>query len=229
MFAAASRIRRPDQRAGDLDRASAELHAALEESDRARLNRASALLGRVLNVYPEQINTRLNETARTLRLPSLAGAMTVIRDRIVTLELDPDRVAQFVEGVSGLTSLNAELGALLAEHDRWQLADGELHLVQSGGDRLLDDLQAAWPRLRELTEPLYLTSGDEWATNFRQDCEKLQAALDARNPARARDCFRRYRRSAGLRFFEVDVRLKEICTGLLTVGEPLVSVLRMLE
>jgi predicted nucleic acid-binding protein len=213
----------------DLDEALREMHAALEESDRRRLNRSASLLGRVLNVYPAQVNTRLNETAKTLRLPSLVRAMTLIRDRLLPLNLDQGKVAQFVKGVADLTSLDGELRGLLLEHDRWQIADGELRLIRPNAGELLEELDASWPRLKELTEPLYVGSADEWAAGFRADTERVAAALSSQNLAKVRESFRRYRRSAGLRFFEVDVKLKTLCSHLLTVGEPLVSVLRMLE
>jgi hypothetical protein len=180
-------------------------------------------------VYPAQINSRLNETAKTLRLPSLVRAMRVIYDSLMNLNLDPDKVAQFADGVGDLNSLNGDLSSLLQEHDKWQVADAELRLVHTNLGSFMEDLAAAWPRLKEITGPLYDPSTEEWAANFKTTSENLGNALDLQNLTRVRDCFRRYRRWAGLRFFEVDVRLKILCSNLLTVGEPMVSVLRMLE
>ncbi len=212
-----------------LGEADVQLQQALDQSDNRQLNKAAATLRRVLHLYPTQINTRLNEAARTLRLPSLVQAMTVICDTIVLLPLDEDKVQQFQRGVSDLSTLNAELNALISEHDRWQQADGNLRITHLDSGQFMEELDAAWSQLKSLTAPLYERNTEQWAIDFGADSHRLESALAAQDLPKAKNIFRRYRRAAGLRFFEVDVKLKVLCSNLRSVGDPLVSVLKMIK
>jgi len=212
----------------ELDRARQELHTAVDELDPEQLKRAIWRMNRVLAVQPSQINTRLNEAARSLRLPALIEALTEIRDHVSGLDLDADKVSQFVSGVEALAGLDAQLSGLVSEHDSWQVVDLELRRIEAAMRNDTMELEMSWPSLRDMAEPLYDGGGEQWAESVRRDAEALGNALEESNPARIKRHFWRYRRQAGDRFYKVDVDLKNLCEEMRQVGGLLAGVLDMI-
>jgi hypothetical protein len=202
------------------------LRGAIDHNNPAQLDSAIALLKRVLDVWPSQINARLNEAARHLPLPALEQAMKRIHQHLASLDLNSDKVHQFGDGVEALTSLNVQLATLVSDHDQWQTVDVELRQVESQPD--LGDLVLAWPMLKGVVDPLCEGSPEPWAISLGADSQKLESALDANDPVAVRQAFRRFRRQADERFYRVDVMLKRLCDDLRQVGEPLAAVLKVI-
>lgn len=213
----------------DLKRAQTELRTAIGELDTRQLQRTIWLLNRILAIQPSRINTNLNSAARTLRLPALVNAMKSIWERLAQSNLNQEKIKQFQIGVEVLAELNERLAALVIGHDYWQELDLELRRIEANLEKDLIELEMSWPDLKERTEILFNPAGDQWAISFQQDSQNLDATLSAQNPAKIKRCFRMYRRRAGDRFYQVDVTLKRLCEELREVGEPLASVLRMIE
>jgi hypothetical protein len=212
----------------ELDRAWGELHDALENLETRQLKRAIWRMNRVLAIQPSQINTRLNDAARALRLPALVAALTSVRDQLAQLDLDVAKMRQFDAGVEALANLNQSLAALVDEHDRWQIVDLELRRIEAAMRNDTMELEMSWPSLKEMTAPLYGGVEDEWVKSISADATALDDALAQDNPAKIKRFFWRYRRRAGDRFYRVDVDLLELCEALREVGGPLTSVLNMI-
>ncbi len=233
-------LRRVEQRASlpagelswierDLEPVLATLHAALESLNPASLRRAISLLNRVLTVRPSEINTRLHDAARDLPLSELGRAMHTLHEQMRTLALDAERVQLFAAGAETLDRLGRTLAALVADHDRWQEVEQELRLAEETWDGTVDGLNDSWARVQEPLQPLLAgTVGELWSAPFRQQGPRLEAAIAARDPERARRCFRGFRREAATRFHQVDVMLKDQCQELQAVAEPLAELLRRL-
>ena len=185
-------------------------------------------MNRVLAVQPSQINTRLNEAARSLRLPALIEALAKVRDHVSSLDLDADKVGQFVSGVDALAGLDAQFSGLVGEHDSWQVVDLELRRIEAAMRHDTMELEMSWPSLRDMTEPLYDRGGEQWSKSVRRDAQALSSALEEGNPARIKRFFWRYRRQAGDRFYKVDVDLKNLCEEMRQVGRLLAGVLDVL-
>lgn len=215
----------------DLVKAWKALKSAIEELKPEPLIDARWILNRVLAVHPSQINTRLNATARALRLPNLVDGMAQVSDKLarVDLDLEPDKVSQFEAGVDALISLGDRLTILVDDHDRWQAVDRELRWLEANLGQDITMLEISWPDLEVKTEPLYTGKDDTWAINFREDKENLKSAIQAKNPVRVKRYFRRYSRRAGNRFHRVDTNLKQLCEDLCQVGEQLDSIMRMIQ
>lgn len=213
----------------DLEHAQAKLHGAIEELDTRQLQRTIWLLNRILAIQPSRINTNLNSAARTLRLPALVNAMQSIWEKLVKFNLNQEKLKQFKDGVEVLVELNQRLAALIVGHDYWQELDLELRRIEANLEKDLVELEMSWPDLKERTEVLFSPAGDRWTIDFQQDSQNLDAALNAHHPIKIKRYFRMYRRRAGDRFYQVDVTLKRLCEELREVGEPLASVLRMIE
>lgn len=216
----------------DLERARSELQLAIEELNTRRLQQTIWLLNRVLAIQPSRINTNLNSAAKTLRLPELVNAMKFICNKLPISNLNREKICQFHEGVEVLSELNERLTALLSAHDYWQELDLELRRIEANLKTDSIELEMSWMDLKERTNVLFNSDGeaaDSWTISFQKDMMELDTAIDSKNPANVKRCFRKYRRRASDRFYQVDVKLKRLCEELREVGEPLASVLRIIE
>lgn len=213
----------------DLVDTRADLKAAIDAADAKALKKAIWRLNRLLATQPAKINGRLNTAARALRLPSLTQALTGILGNVQSLDFDANKKSQFEQGVNGLVGLSQTLTALIESHDAWQAVDVELRRIEALIEHDLTELEMSWPDLKAKAEALYKDSAEEWAAAIKKEAEGMDEALASQNPAKVKRSFRSYRRRASDRFFRVDVDLKTLCGELRLVGQPLASVLRMIE
>jgi hypothetical protein len=217
---------------GNIELAHQELRQALEDLDATLLRRATWHMNRVLAVQPSQINTRLNASARALRLPALVEALSYICesicDSLTHLDLDTEKVDQFRAGVGVLAGLAQNLIALVQGHDGWQVVDLELRRIETAMQQDMMELEMSWPALKAMTEPLYDSVDDEWARSLQADALALDDALAQGDLAKTRRHFWRFRRRAGDRFFRVDTDLKELSGDLRQIGEPLTTIMSMI-
>ncbi len=213
----------------ELQTAQAELHNALEQMDAEPLKRTIWLLNRVLANQPDRINTNLTAAARALRLPELVQAMQFIAQQLADTPLDTEKRQQFEQGVAVLDRLNQRLRALVIGHDYWQTFDREMRRIEATLGRDLIELEMSWPYLQNQAGELLDAEADQWTIDFQADSEQLDAAIAEQHPVKIKRYFRRYRRRASQRFFQVDVTLNRLCEELREVGGPLASVLRMME
>ena len=80
------------------------------------------------------------------------------------------------------------------------------------------EIRASWPELRSKVDSLCQQSGAAWAECIRRDSRDLDRALASNNPIQTRQCFQRFRRRVGNRFYQVDTDLKALCHELRFVG-----------
>jgi hypothetical protein len=201
-----------------LIQAQGRMDEAIVATDLEKLRKATYLLDRVLDVQPPLINIRLNSAARDLRLSDLVMALSSVRDKVVTLELDLDEVKQFITAVETLKTLSTSLSALINEHDKWQSIDQDLRQVEPNLAQGFEELEWSWSRLKQESVPLYADGGETWAKNFRTYTEKLDSAISSKNLTTITESFRLYRRQASDRFYRVDKNLKVLCGELREIG-----------
>ncbi len=215
-----------------LGRASAELQAAIEHADVERLRVATGRIKDVLGRELSRINTRLVSAAGALRLPALVSAMTTLHDNLARLSLAGQaqhRLSSFAKDVIDLARLSARLSAMIDEHDRWQAVDDELRRIEAQLEQNMVELHDAWHDLEPMVRALCQERSADWSTRLQALGADLAAALADGNPLKVKRHFRGYRSKAGLRFNQVDRDLLTLCEDLQKVGEPLDSVLSMLE
>jgi hypothetical protein len=213
----------------NLKEAKSELHAAIDEQDLRKLQRTIWLLNRVLAIQPSRINTQLNAAARTLRLASLVQIMQTICSTQSDMPATQKKLSELQQGMQALTDLDQRLSALIITHDYWQELDSLLRYIEANLDKDVSALDMSWPDLKEKTATLFNTLGDPWTDEFQKDSHNLEQALATQNFLEVKKYFRSYRRKASNRFFQVDATLLRLCGELRDVGEPLASLLRMME
>jgi Effector-associated domain 1 len=212
----------------DLRDASKELNAALAQTISKPLVRTVWLIDRVLAVQPSQINTRLNTAARALRLSDLVEALTLLRDKLTGVGLDPVKLGVFSDGIDALVALQKNLTALVIEHDRWQTVDLDLRRIQVNLRSDVLELELSWDRVKGMTA-LLCTGQEPWATSLRATCEALANAIASQDQTKERQTFQRLYTQSSERFYLVDTTLKRLCESLRTIAEPLNTLLRILK
>jgi hypothetical protein len=226
---------RPAMPASELDwiqelvEAHGQLQLAIEARNAEPLHRAIWLTKRVLDRHPTRINERLNAAARALRLVAIEQSMLSIRKDLRRLKLAPQQVRRFESGVTALGDLGEHLTRLVEDHDRWQAIDLELRRIEAVMAHDPGEIRASWPDLRAKVDPLCQQSGAAWAEWVQRDSRDLDKALASKNPAQIRQCFQRYRRRVGNRFYQVDTDLKSLCHELRYVGQPLAATFTLLS
>jgi hypothetical protein len=214
-----------------LNRARDSLREALEKEDPAPLKLAIRLIDRIIAIQPSQINTRLNTVARSLRLADLIQALTSIYQTLENLRLDREKLDQFATGAMALSRLRGHLEALIEGHDNWQAVILELNRVERVLEQDLFELEMSWPDIKPMLLALLPPPEVEaWVADFMTDVMRLDEELQkGENPARIRRQFNRLDSQAGKRFYLVDIELRRLCEDLRRVGQPLVTILRMIE
>lgn len=208
---------------------SNNLALAMRNLDPERLNEVIWRMNRILDLQPSRINTHLNLAAKSLRLPTLLRAMEQISDHLGELDLDPGNIEQFEAGVDTLSILNQGLEIFVKEHDQWQLVDMELRRLDTTSRDNTDQIIREWRYVQEAVHSASGDAQDQWVMALVKYESQLETAIKQQDPVQVRRFFRLYRRQAGERFFQVDVRLKRLSGELRLVSDPLAKFLRMLE
>lgn len=212
----------------DVALAKAELHQAIDMLSGELLKKVVWRLNRLLATQPARINTLLNHSARTLRLPSLIDALTRVCNNLFALNLDTNKVNAFQSCVDALDKLNQGLNLLIESHDQWQGVDVELRRIEASVDRDLTEFEMSWPDIKMKSEPLYIAYLEDWANALKKESDALDEALSISNPAKVRRGLRSYQRRVMDRFYRIDIQLKALCDDLRQIGTPLASLLEMI-
>jgi len=201
-----------------------ELRTTIEVSSKKGLDQADWRLHRVLLLQPTPISFKLNRAVQDVGLDRLIGAMKRIHQALSRPEIEQATQDRFEQGVVALSRLERTIGAVVAEHYRWQDVEVILRMIEENLARDTSDLELSWPDLRTKVETL-CGEDDDRSTRLKEYMDKLGAALSNHNPAQIGTFFQSFRNGAGVRFFETDTLLLNLIKSLGEVGESLNKVL----
>lgn len=215
---------------GDLAEACRLLRAALQSQDPQSLRGCVRLLRRILTKEPSRINERLNRTAGSLRLGPIETALGAVAEQLATIEesVDPNALRQLGEGAQALDRLAQTLALAVRDHSRWQNLDVELRRVDAVLVHDMEELLFSWPDLRRMAGELRQEATAAWAEILAREETQLDTAIQSGNLLMVRRAFFRFRRQAGIRFYQVDAELKHLCGEVARIAAPLDSILRLL-
>lgn len=212
-----------------LARAHEQLRAALDPPDAKGIAAALWAIKRVLAIHPSEINTRLNASARVLLLSSLKAAMEGVYRHLGERDLGAVALERLKVAIENLDRLHQNFDTLVRHHDRWQRVDLELRRLAATVDRDVDEFQASWPDVEAMVEALYESGAEVWVGYLRSEAAKIEEALADGTPARLRPAFGRYKSRCFVRFYQVDVSLKQLCGHLRQIGERLSQLVEKLR
>jgi len=202
------------------------LPQALRNCDFQQLEKAVGVVGRILRVEPDRLNSSLREAARALPLGELVVSLSSVCGHLDRGCAAPGAVDSLKEGVAALGELDGRLNSLIDRHDRWQRLDVELMRAEAEG---LAELAGSWPDLKKDAEAQCQGRTEEWVPLLVQDTEKLTQAIAAQEANLIRQYFRSFRNRVGLQFYQTDLMLKKVCEELSRAREPLAKVQEMIK
>jgi hypothetical protein len=207
--------------------------AAVKEIDQARDgldDRAARLATRkirdLLQSQPNRINFLLRTEARKLPLQTLSDAVTTAA---AAPGLTATQRGVLESGVASVTELRLRLARRVADHDRWQLVERQLWLMDAVVEREGSDItefEEYWQLAKE--NILKLWSADpkaEWVVTTQGQNAAIDTALTAVPPEaqRARSVYGEFRSTALWQFYSVDGELIELCEDVLVIAEPVMA------
>lgn len=207
------------------------LTQAKEGNDKKALRRAVGKIRTVIGYEPSNINSRLIEAARKLRLAELVYAMVGVREQLNTQVLDAAKVEKFAVAIDHLADFYYRLETLKKEHDRWQTVDRDLRRIRDNiSDKDIWELENSWPGLRRYaSEKLYGRRTEDWATKMAAFDAEISSALADGNISKAKTAFQNFTSRAQGQFYRVDKALLSVCEDLRVVGTNLASVVEVLR
>jgi hypothetical protein len=211
-----------------LEQVSEKLRLGVQQGAQQMLNAALKCLVRVLTVRPPLIDRALHQASKMLPLHELADALGVVSQELGRTGLEADKLRRFADGIESLQRLDVGLRMLIDAHFKWQDLDIELRRVEFSLERGTQELADGWPELKERGEGLARVNLDGWGAEFLDLAAKVDRCLAAGTPD-VIDRFKRWRRMAAKRFFEVDKALKNQCGLLQSICAPLDSVLEYIQ
>ena len=210
----------------ELETAADDIGAAREEEDLKVLKKAEWSVSRVVALRLSEMNTRLNEKARSLRLSPLLEGLRVGSTAIGANSPDERLVEQFMAGLKAMERLNEKLEHLVAQHDAWQQVDRELRLLQASVTRhVLMDLEMGWPNLKAMVEALCDAPDERWVKDLEKVAFEIEGSIESGLENKMERGFHRYFRHATNRFYLIDSELKNHCQELRGIGDQLSTVL----
>lgn len=230
----------------DLDRHKQQLQQAFRGSDGVQFEIVYNSVKGKLTLQLSYLNDRLKDTVEKLNLKLLVEALQGACDVLVgvdaqqisekVLEYRTKAVQEYKNRIQELNAFDDRLRSLKDQHNDWQFVDIQLQVFdrtlgtyESIGKSLTPVLEIIHMNISTMIEPRYKDNAADWAKNLRDYAAEIKAELDAKDEARAVECFRNYRTEARYHFFDLDAELKKQCDELKKVNEQLRKVDEELE
>lgn len=209
-----------------LEHAALALQAAVDKPGPDTLATAVAELTLLLSGLPSRLDAGISEAATELRLDRLLELMASVRQGVLARGADAE-LAPFVDGIAALERLRSELQTRVVEHAQLQRLDAKLRAVCTGNTPAAA-LAAEWARtklIRSRLQPPFSAP----LQGVLDDLAALEGEIEAAlaQPGEGADLLRDYFHSVASVFRDVDTELKEFCSRLADVGQPLRTVLQM--
>jgi len=208
------------------------LRKSIEEEDLSQLDAALHFLYQSLRQGLALANRRLVDTARELRLHNLVKVLNEVKERLEHQQgINSDEFTQFSSSISDLIEVDDRLKVLVTNHNLWQDFYDELRYVEEniGRDDTLIELKLTWSGLKQTAHVLFGKNDAIWADLLRKAGMQLDDALAGGNSDEIERLFHVYFNRATRRFRIVDDELLVYCQDLRRIGEPLESLLKIID
>jgi len=187
------------------------------------LKRCVKDLKSVISRQPATLNAYIVNTARNIPLQNLINELNKIYATIhpsstlvsITIE-DENRNNQFATGLATLSQLASQLNTLIALHDDWQRADTELREIERNPLQTLIE-EERWQDVWQIVLPLCEVESEGGYQQAKKAGQKLDMLLQRsqtlseieQNSVKRQ--FKSFRSAVSNCFYQVDIKLKNMC------------------
>lgn len=203
-----------------LDESGNELEEGIEKGDQAQMSKATEAINQVIGREPGRINLRLYQAvyAYNETLPEPTDLMNKVRERINSIAPGAEKVMHFQRGIDALKEINANLKALIAEHNSWQEVERDLRVLPEFlADAGIPAFNKKWLKVRAQIEQYYSSSTDKSSLRLKKADERVGAAIAENNAEAVQKTFETYWSEASDRFFYVDKSVLALCERLKSI------------
>ncbi|MGO8371119.1 hypothetical protein ACC808_22085 [Rhizobium ruizarguesonis] len=182
-----------------------------------------------LQSQPSRINGLLRTEARRLPLRRLGEAIASASE---AAGLTTEQRNALKSGVDSVTELRLRLERRVADHDRWQLVERQLWLldnVVARPDSPIEEFEDYWQIAKESILPLWNADAKaDWVVATQGYGATIDEALAAKPPetSSAKSKYGDFRSQALWQFFSVDGDLSDLCENVLQISAPVVTLLK---
>ncbi|HZI85527.1 MAG TPA: hypothetical protein VFD48_01750 [Pyrinomonadaceae bacterium] len=207
-----------------LEQSGNELEDGIEKGDQAQMSKATETINQVIGREPGRINLRLYQAvyAYNETLPEPTDLMNRVRERINAIAPGAEKVILFQKGIDALKEINANLKALIAEHNSWQEVERELRVLPDFlADAGIPAFNKKWLKVRAQIEQYYSSGNDKSSLRLKKADERVGSAVAANDPEAVQKTFETYWSEASDRFFYVDKSVLALCESLKSIRSEL--------
>lgn len=205
----------------DLVKISNDLLHGVEHHDFEKVKYVFRKLRRILSIYPSIFNQKLVEAAEGLIQIQVSSMMVNIKDQLVTLPVDSVLRVTFENGVTAIADISMQLQALIQEHNTWQTIDRILQTVEVVLSEDPIELEEQWESIVKSVTTLCVERQDNWVREIYLHMDRLEDALKGKEYTKIEARYTGFRRAVSLRFYHIDRTIKDFCTQLARLGQPL--------
>lgn len=206
-----------------------EIREARDRLDDRAARRAALRIRDLLQSQPSRINGLLRTEARRLPLVALTASIEAASQ---ANGLSSDQREAMKSGAASVTELRLRLERRVADHDRWQLVERNLWLLDDVVERessAIEEFEDYWDIAKESILPLWSADvSADWVVTTRGYGATIDAALMAAPPdgPRAKNTYGDFRSAALWQFFSVDGDLSDLCENVLQIGAPVAALVK---
>lgn len=207
-----------------LDESGNELEDGIEKGDQAQMSKATEAINQVIGREPGRINLRLYQAvyAYNQTLPEPTDLMNKVRERINAIAPGAEKVMRFQKGIDALKEINANLKALIAEHNSWQEVERDLRVLPEFlADAGIPAFNKKWLKVRAQIEQYYSSGTDKSSVRLKKADERVGSAIAENDAEAVQKTFETYWSEASDRFFYVDKSVLALCERLKSIRSEL--------
>jgi hypothetical protein len=216
-----------------LVKGAADYSSSLGGCDAARLRAARRLLYEVVGTVPTQVNKKLVDIVKSLRLTALEKALLTVHGNLKALDtvgVTAQQLEKIRRSAEQVDDLDRTLRTTLFVHDSLQQIEVELRgaepFLGQQSELVIEKWEFAAPKLKSICA----ASAFGWEADLLTAAAELEGSFPAEKQAGLRGAFRVVRRKVTRIFNRVDADMLARCDQLEEeIGRPLALLLAVLQ
>lgn len=216
-----------------LSKGTADYSASVAARDAARLRAARRLLYEVLNTVPTQVNKKLVDIVKSLRLTALEKALLAVHGNLKALDIGgvtAQQLEKIRRSAEQVDDLDRTLRTTLFVHDSLQQIEVELRGAEPFLGQESERVIEAWEFVSPKLKTICAAPAFGWEADLLSVAAELEGSFPVEKQASLWRAFRVVRRKVTRIFNRVDTDMLARCDQLEEeIGRPLTPLLAVLQ